>query len=142
MPQSRPTTTSKEGEYITSLISQYINLVQFSAPQSYSGGDAANNGSFWGYLASKPLGSQLDSTSGRACARRRRRGPRRWCGMESANPQPLRWSWSGRISRTQCSNWSASDQLRKCRQDSKVGGRFLEGATCLFLRQQLVLDGK
>ena len=54
MPQSRPTTTSKEGEYITSLISQYINLVQFSAPQSYSGGDAANNGSFWGYLASKP----------------------------------------------------------------------------------------
>jgi len=45
---------TKEGEYITSLISQYINLVQFSAPQSYSGGDAANNGSFWGYLASKP----------------------------------------------------------------------------------------
>jgi len=29
---------TKEGEYITSLISQYINLVQFSAPQSYSGG--------------------------------------------------------------------------------------------------------
>ena len=39
--------------------------------------------------------------------------------MESTNPQPLRWSWSGCISRPQCSHWSAFDQLRKCRQHSK-----------------------
>lgn len=39
--------------------------------------------------------------------------------MESTNPQPLRWGWSGCISGTQCSHWAASNQLRKCGQHSK-----------------------